>query len=86
MDFVTGSMRRRVPFRSVTRMRVSGRKAKAQGSEKSVMGVVLKGCWRVDRWGDRAEAVVDRDRARARAEVRERVGYIVEAVVEVLDI
>jgi len=54
------------------------------------MGVVLKGCWRVDRWGDSARVVVDS--ARARAEVRERVGCIVVEVgvalsyVEFLDV
>jgi len=49
------------------------------------MGVVLKGCWRVDRdrWGDRARAVVDWARKKARE--RERVGCIVEAVVALLN-
>jgi hypothetical protein len=64
----TGSTIRRLPFLSVTRMRLSGRKANAHGPSKSVIGVVLNGCWRVFRGcDDMAKAPV----INARAQVTE---------------
>ena len=45
------------------------------------MGVVLKGCWRVDRWGEGVDrAVVVRAREKVRVRVRVRVGCIVVEV------